>query len=240
VAGLLHATHAENGFTPLLLDPGPGGPAAPWMIDVPWIATVRMITLMNEFRTDDALTVCADLLALTRDFANGSGLVGLGIESSDIDLVFATCSVARNRAGPTAQDVFRAAVERILKSLPPLSDTFTVEGMAETLANVPTLSSPFQLIPFLEARDELLRRDQTFLGLAAAADLPPDERRPVFKTLLSQEQQSWNPLAAIASPDWESWAERDDAARAELHVLATSIADPPSSSPPGSGSLKTP
>ncbi|MGZ3460315.1 MAG: hypothetical protein ACXU86_17645 [Archangium sp.] len=193
-------------------------------------------------QADAALETCLDGLALARDLAAGSTLLGAMVSAAGHGILFPPCSEALNHA--SLKDVQRAevALRHIREGQAPLSSALRYErvymplavagwqldrGQLEALPagaralatqNLATLDIPPVVGPLLLRHAWLKMMELTGQAMPLM-DLPAAQRSARLAAVAKAAGNSLNPLLRMDWPDYERYAARADKQRAQLDLL---------------------
>jgi len=93
------------------------------------LAAIRVLVSTAEARPGDALTVCADGLALSRDSALDGGLIGSMLAVAMTGRLVPACGQALDAASPEQRVRFLEELSRIRKAFPSFADVLEVESV---------------------------------------------------------------------------------------------------------------
>ncbi|WP_047859642.1 hypothetical protein [Archangium gephyra] len=109
------------------------------------LAALEARSQLEDGQAGAALETCLDGLALARDVAYGSGILGAESSASGYELLFHPCADALGRAPPEGQKQATLALRRLREGLRPLSWAVREESVSFSLGLVGEVLAPEQL-----------------------------------------------------------------------------------------------
>jgi len=175
-------------------------------------ATLEIRRLLSQGQPAAAVDTCLDALALSREFALGSGLMGMLLSSRSIETLYQPCASALDAAPVERKRQALGQLARLRQGFPPLSSVIHSDSVLTQLSYYGNLLSKEQLAamepgaaalardgmdytvlpgPRVLARHHWRTSVRFFDALVAAADLPPGERQKAFARIDLALEKRW-------------------------------------------------
>jgi hypothetical protein len=247
VARVLAATHAEEGGLPetvgALASPvhphGRQGMAA--LEYVVRLAGLETRLRLAQGKAAEAVDLCLDSLALSRELAAGGGLRGHMVSATGYGVLYQPCADALDAAPLARKRSAMTQLARVAEGFVPFSRTMKEASAvlqlasfgrllpAELLAALPvgardiamTTHGSYDPARFLAARLAWWKTVTVFDAMVPFADHAPEARRRAFAAIDAREAETLVPVNVMEAAAYERFAERAELLRHQHDALLT-------------------
>jgi hypothetical protein len=246
VARVLAATHAEEGGLPEGLGPLVA-PSHPYASDglLALLHLVRLAGLearlrLARGRAEEAVDLCLDALALSRELAAGGGLVGHMVSASGSETLYRPCAAALDAASLARKRSAVTQLARLAEGLVPFSQTMREESAVMQLMVFGELLSAEQLAALppgaravatrtsgllahtsnpLDVRLAWRKTVKVYDALVPVVDLGPEARRRAFSAIDARASGELYPAQGPEAEAYARFAERVEVLRLQHDAL---------------------
>jgi hypothetical protein len=245
VRRVLEATRAEVGGLPeglrALAAPGDGRKGDPGMALMYGVKLAALETrlLLAEGRVEEAVDVCLDTLALSRELTLGGGLIGQMLSASAHGVAYRPCAAALDGAPVAVKRTAAARLARLAEGFGPVSRMLKEESVAvqlmhfgdlmsaKTLAELPASARALTEAAMgldmagnpLDARLSWHKTVKVFDALVPVADGLPGSRQRAFTAIDARDDGALYVVEGPEAATYHQFAERMDVRRLQHGAL---------------------